>query len=144
MSTAWKSFSTASSMANSATTVLPVPTSPISRRCIRSDAVMSADDLTQGPLLVRGELPGQALVESGGELAADREGHSAALALGHHPGANQHELQIEQLVERQPAPAGLGFGGAGGTVDRAERVGKRGKGERVDEPARAARRWKAR
>ena len=39
---AWKSFSTASSIAKSATIVLPVPTSPMRRRCIRSGAVMSA------------------------------------------------------------------------------------------------------
>ena len=71
ISAAWKSFSTASSMANSATTVLPVPTSPMSSRCIRSGAVMSRGDLAQRPLLVVGQLPGQALPQPGRQIAPD-------------------------------------------------------------------------
>ena len=52
------------------------------------------------------------------------------LPLGDGAGANQHELQIEQLVEGEPAPAPFRLGRGGGTVHRAERLGQRGQPER--------------
>ena len=80
MSAAWKSFSTASSMANSATTVLPVPTSPMSSRCIRSGAVMSAVISRSARCWSSVSSQGSALAEPGGEVAPDGEGHAAPAA----------------------------------------------------------------
>ena len=53
------------------------------------------------------------------------ERDAAPLPLGHGAGPDQHELEIEQLVERQPPPAQLRLGGGGGPVHRAERLGQR-------------------
>ena len=55
------------------------------------------------------------------------------LPLGHGAGPDEHELEIEQLVEGEPPPAQLRLGGGGGPMDRAERVGQRGQAERAPE-----------
>ena len=49
--------------------------------------------------------------------------------LGEQPGARQHQLQVEQLVEREPAPTGLRLLDRGGPVHRAERLGQRRQAE---------------
>ena len=96
----------ASSMANSATTVLPVPTSPISSRCIRSGAVMSAVISPDGLLLVAGQLvTGSAALSAVVRSRRTSKRDAAPLPLGERPRADQHQLQVEQLVEGEPPAA---------------------------------------
>ena len=90
-------------------------------------------DLAERAVLVVRELPGQRLPEPGGQVAADHECHAAPAPLGHGPGADQHELKVEQLVECQAAPAQLGFGRGARPVDHAQRVGKGREIERAPE-----------
>ncbi len=81
-------------------------------------------DLSQRALLVRGQLPRQVLTQPGGQVALDLEGDPAPLAFRDSAGANQHELEIEQLVEGQSPPASLGVLRRSGAMDRAERFGE--------------------
>ena len=90
-------------------------------------------DLPQGTLLIVGQLPGQRLAEAGREIAADGERHAAPAPLRHGAGPNEHELQVQQLVECEPPAAQLRFERGRGPVDRAERVGQRGETERAPE-----------
>ena len=77
MSAAWKSFSAASSIAQSATTVLPVPDIAHEQAMHPLRRGHVAPDLADGALLVTGERPGQRGQEAGGEIVPDREGHTA-------------------------------------------------------------------
>ena len=124
MSAAWKSFSTASSMANSATTVFPVPTSPISSRCMRSGAVMSAvisrSACCWSPVSSQGRL----LLELSSELPLDGEGHAAPMSLGNRTGPDEHQLKIEQLIERQPPSSPLGLLRGTRAMHCAQRIGQ--------------------
>ena len=82
-------------------------------------------DLPEGPLLVFGQLPGQALLEPGSEVPLDGERHAAPMPLGHGAGPDEHQLEIEQLVERQPPPALLGIIQRCGAMHRPQGVCQR-------------------
>ncbi len=84
-----------------------------------------AGDFAQGALLIGGELPGERRLEPAGEIPPEGEGHPGALSLGHGAGTNQHELQVEQLVERQTPPTRLRLEGGLRPVHRPERLGER-------------------
>ncbi len=92
-----------------------------------------ARNLAERAMLVLGQLPRQGLAEAGGQVAPQRKCHPAPAPLGHGSRADEHELEVEQFVERQPPPALLRLGGRAGTVYRAERLGQRRKGERAPE-----------
>ncbi len=125
MSAAWCWFSSATSIASSATTVLPVPTSPISSRCMRSGAAMSAGDLRQRLLLVARERPGQRFAQPPGEGGVAHLRQATLVALGQRARARQHQLHVEQLVERQAPPPEFRLGGTGRAVHHAQRLGQR-------------------
>ena len=78
------------------------PVHPVGRRHV-------AGDFPDRLLLIVRELPGQALAKTGGVLAPDLERDAAPLPLGDGTRADEHQLEIEQLVERQPAAALLRF-----------------------------------
>ena len=61
----------------------------------------------RAPLVVR-ELEGEMLLEPGGELLLERERDPRAGALREMARAGLHELLVEELVEREAPPAGLG------------------------------------
>ena len=108
ISAAWPPDSTARSIAYSATTVLPEPTSPISRRCIgRSDATSSSSVAIArcwSPVGVNGsESRSQRAVSSPGALNALRPRALAAARAA----AQERDLQQQELVEREPSPAAL-------------------------------------
>ncbi len=90
-------------------------------------------DFAQRPLLISGELPGERHAEPGGQLAAHRERHAAPTALGHRAGADEHELQVEQLVEGEPPASRLRLGGGARPVDRPQRIGERREAQRQAE-----------
>jgi hypothetical protein len=74
------------------------PVHPLRRRHV-------SRDLPDGLLLITGKLPGEAFFEPRGEIPLDAERHPAAVALGHRSRADQHQLEIEELIERQPPPS---------------------------------------
>jgi hypothetical protein len=84
-----------------------------------------ADELLQRQALIAGQRPGQPLAQAGGQVALDLELHPGAASFRDVAGAAEHELEVEQLVEREPAAPSLGVGDRGRMVDRAERIGKR-------------------
>ncbi len=61
-------------------------------------------DVANGGGLVLGERPGQRSDEPVREIVPDGERHALAGPLGQQPRPRQHELQVHQFVERQPAP----------------------------------------
>src|SRR6059036_220508 len=107
-------------MANSATTVLPVPTSPISSRCMRSGAVMSVV-ISRTARLVSRELEGKLLFQPGGELLLQHEPDPGPGPLREMAGARLHQLLIEELVEREAPPARLRLLNRAGAVHRRQR-----------------------
>jgi len=64
-------------------------------------------DFAKGALLVSGELPGQAGPKLRRQIPLEGERHPAPGPLGHGSGPNQHQLQVQELVEGQPPPAGF-------------------------------------
>ena len=104
MSAAWAPFSTARSMAASATTVLPDPDLPHQQPLHRPLAREVGVDLVDRPLLVAGELERQRPAPAVHHHAARVERpRPAALAPG--PPAPRHrELEQEQLLEREAPP----------------------------------------
>ena len=97
ISAAWPPASTAASMARSATSVLPEPTSPCSSRFIRSSRGHVGGDLGDGALLGAGQRVGQ----GGDHPVAQPAVAAGGEALGAlHPGAGdgQRHLVGEELV----------------------------------------------
>ena len=83
-------------------------------------------DLAEGALLIRREGPGQRLPEPARQVALHLEGDTDSLALGHGPRPDQHQLEVEQLVERQSAASPLGLLDRGRPVHRSQRLGQGG------------------
>ena len=68
------------------------------------------EDLASRLLLVGGEFPGQAFPQLRGErLVHDKLGAALPVAC-QLACARQHQLQVEQFIDRQPAPAALCLG----------------------------------
>ncbi len=82
-------------------------------------------DLAERLLLVLRERPREAFPEASGELALDLEGHAGAGPLGDRPRSNQHQLKVQQLVEREAPPSLLRLGDGPGAVHHAQCVGQR-------------------
>ena len=126
----WLPDCTAASSAVTATTVLPEPTSPWSRRCIgRGDGEVGVD-LADDSALGRRQVVRQGGVEALHELAADLVREADRVRLDLPLAADEHELDAQQLVERQ-APAGLVLGvdaSPGGGSTAAPCLGRRGAG----------------
>src|SRR5689334_672694 len=70
-------------------------------------------------------MPGKAVLQSRRQLALDLERDAAALPLGQDAGPNEHELEIQELVESEPSPASLCLVHRGGPVHRDEGISKR-------------------
>ena len=83
-----------------------------------------ARDLLERALLVPGQLPGKILPQLGREVALDLEGDAEPLALGDGPRPDEHELQIEQLVEREPPATALRLVRGRRPMHGTERVGQ--------------------
>ena len=125
MKTACASCSTARRIACSATTVLPEPTSPISRRCIgrgwASSSSSTAIAARWSPVSSNGSsCSRQRRDRPGAPSSAVRAARRAALGAA----AQQRQLREQQLVEGQPAAAALEVAGVRG--DAARRCGRAG------------------
>ena len=115
MKTACMSCSTARSIACSATTVLPEPTSPMSRRCIGRGEASSSSSVAiaraWSPVSANGSSSSrQRRVSDGAPSSTGAAPRRAPLRAA----AQQRELGEQQLVEGQPAPAALVVAGVGG------------------------------
>ena len=81
------------------------------------------------PASVVGVDPAPGFIASAREHLGDRAsfvvGDAGALPLGHGTGADQHQLQVQQLVERQPSAARFRLDGVLRPVHRSERLGQR-------------------
>ena len=129
ISAAWKSFSTASSIAKSATTVLPGPDVAHQQAMHPFRRSHVGRDFANGPLLVVRQFVRERRLECRGEVALHLERDPAPLALGQRARADQHQLQVEELVEGQPAPAPLGVRHGRRTMHVAQRVRQPWQGE---------------
>ena len=119
---AWPPDSTARSIAYSATTVLPEPTSPISSRCIgRSWATIVVDRRHRLALVAGGRERERVLEPAdrqlGGRLQRGRAGGLAPQRAA----AQQRDLEQQELVEREPPTARLLVAEVGG-VERSGSV----------------------
>ena len=103
MNAAWAPFSTARSMAASATAVLPLPTSPISSRCIGRSRARSASISADGARLVAGQLERQRPPPPVHHHSARRERARLPALAPRAPPPRHRELEQEQLLEREPA-----------------------------------------
>ncbi len=104
ISAAWNPCSTARSIAYSAITVLPEPTSPISSRCIGSPLSDVGVDRLQGRALVTGQRerqlalqPARSQLPRSCQLRRRHARPAIATAL------RQRQLREQQLLEREPA-----------------------------------------
>ena len=128
---AWPPASTAASMARKATSVLPAPTSPWSRRFMRLVEAMSAVISATERVWARGRRVGER-GEDAGLQAAVAAGREALGALHPRPGDGQRHLVGEELV------VGEALAGRGGGARSAGPVGRVGGGERGAEGGPAA------
>ena len=143
ISAAWPPCSTARSIAYSATTVLPDPTSPISSRCIGRPAVRSASTAAIGAALVVRRLERQRVGQPPrGQLAGRRQRLGPRGVAPARPPPQQRELEQQQLLEREPAAAALVVAEVRGV--RAPPRGRAARGRRAAAPAAARRRRPAR
>ena len=111
------------SIAYSATTVFPDPTSPISRRCIGRPVVRSASISSSALALARRGLERQRLQPSAHEVSGRPEQlRLPGLALGA-PAHHERELEQEQLLEREPPPGDRDLLQRLGPVRGRDRVG---------------------
>ena len=76
-------------------------------------------------MLVIGELPRKTRAEPGGQIALDLERDPDALSFRDGPSADEHELEVEQLVERQSPASPLGVLRRRRAMNRAEGIGQR-------------------
>ncbi len=122
ISAPWRPASTARSRAESATTVLPEPTSPWSSRCIGLGARQVAVDLSDRALLRFGQREGEDRAVPLQELAGRRQGlGDELLAFGGTTG--ECEMENEKLVEGETLPADLRLLQRTRTVQCHERIG---------------------
>src|SRR5205823_9739863 len=91
-------------------------------------------DLADRAPLVGRELEGEVLLEPRRQLLLERELDPPAAPLGEMARPGVHQLLVEQLVEREAAPSGLGLG------DRSRTMDGRQSGAEVDDPHRLAQR----
>ena len=122
MSAAWRPCSTARSIACSATTVLPEPTSPMSSRCIgRSRARSASISAIAVSWSGVGSNGSRSVSHSWLSVGGSVSGSACVIepALGAQPQLDG--LVEQQLVEREPAPAGLAVADVRGD----DRVGAR-------------------
>ena len=112
----WPPPAATSAMASMATTVLPEPTSPWTRRLIRSPACEVAADLRQGADLGAGQLEGQVGLDAVSQRAARRSGRAGilaalGLALGHGQLVRQQfvigQAALVRGAQRQVTPPSL-------------------------------------
>ena len=82
-------------------------------------------DLGQRLLLIAGQRPGQRLTQPPGERGIAYLRQAALVTLGQCSRARQHELHVEQLIEREASPSEFCLGGTGRTMHHAERIGQR-------------------
>ena len=111
--------------AHSATTVLPDPTSPCSRRCMGSgparSAPISSTARRWAPVRGNGSWPTKAATSAGRPGAGRHDVADAPGVALEHLAAHDHlELQAQELVERQPPPGPLLLGERLRRVDGAE------------------------
>ena len=102
ISAAWAPFSTARSIACSATTVLPAPTSPISSRCIGRSSPMSASSSSIARFWSPGQLERERPAPAVHHDPARGQRARPATLPARAPAAGHGELQQEQLLEREP------------------------------------------
>ena len=107
ISAAWAPFSTARSIACSATTVLPAPTSPISSRCIGRSRARSSSISAIALLLVAGQLERQRPAPAVDHDPARGRAAARGARRGGAPAPRDGELEQEQLLEGQPAARSL-------------------------------------
>ncbi len=132
---AWRPCSTARSIAYSATTVLPLPTSPISSRCIGKTCARSSRISAIARTLIAGRRERQPAREPA--LAQRRrlvKHRRATLRAAPAAPAQEQQLCRAELLEGEPSPAGLEVLGAARKVHRRERA--RSLGEPVRDPRR--------
>ncbi len=115
ISAAWPPDSTARSIAYSATTVLPEPTSPIRSRCIgRSRSSVGVDGLHRLALVAgRGERQ-RVLEPARGQLAGRLQRRGARALAAARATAQQRHLQQQHLLVGEPAAAALVVAEVGG------------------------------
>ena len=99
---AWPPASMTASIARSAMTVLPEPTSPCNRRCIGWSAAIS--EAISSPMLrcPFGEFERQSRIEGGKQPVIDRAPRGGRQSSGGRPALGEHDLQDERLVPREP------------------------------------------
>jgi hypothetical protein len=124
MRAAWYPDSAARSMASSATTVLPEPTSPWSSRFIRRSRGHVAEDLADRPLLGAGQLEREPVVEGADEGVGPAERDPAPLPGGQAVGPGVQELEEEELAVGQATAGPLRGGDGRGPVQRLQRLGQ--------------------
>jgi hypothetical protein len=117
MSAAWCPDSAASSMASTATTVFPDPTSPWSSRFMRRGRRHVAEDLAHGPLLRVRQLERERLVERPDEGVGAPERDPLPLPGRQPVGPGVQELEEEELAVRQPLAPPLRLGDGRGPVE---------------------------
>jgi hypothetical protein len=78
-------------------------------------------------LLIVRQLPGERLAQLRGEITPDGERDPAPAPLGHRARPDQHQLEVQQLVERQPPAAELGLERRGRPMHGSKSVLERGK-----------------
>ena len=153
ISAACRPCSTARSIACSATTVLPEPTSPMSRRCIGRARARSASTSLDRRALVAGRRERQQLAAATRRLSCGAPSSTRRrerLAAVRAP-AQLDELVEQQLVEGQPPPAALavaevrrGDAPRGGRAGARRRAGAPGSGSGTSAIAVAVARARAR
>ncbi len=121
ISAAWAPFSTARSIASSATTVLPLPTSPISSRCIGRSSARSASIASMAATWSPVSSNGSDQRQRSTTTPRAASGRAPAPLAPRAPPPGDRQLEQEQLLEGEPAARALLVLLAVGEVRRGQR-----------------------